>query len=98
MTPRFLAVKRRIRETADVITLELPRAGAEGPAAGFRPGQFNMLYVFGIGEIPVSISSNTGATVLAHTIRAVGPVSDALSALKRSDQLGLRGPFGSSWP
>ncbi len=99
MTPRFVAVKRCVRETDDVITLEIPSGGANGQAAGFQPGQFNMLYAFGVGEIPISISSDPAVTEhIAHTIRAVGPVSEALARLEHRDQVGVRGPFGSSWP
>ncbi|MBT9544070.1 MAG: FAD/NAD(P)-binding protein [Candidatus Sericytochromatia bacterium] len=65
----------------------------------FRPGQFNMLYVFGVGEVPISISGspeNTSAQI--HTIRKVGAVTNALAELKPGQSLGIRGPFGSAWP
>jgi len=106
MTPTFVTVGGRIRETADVWTIDLPGAGSgagpgagPGAASGFLPGQFNMLYAFGIGEVPISISGDPadGASIV-HTIRAVGPVSRALAALKPGDSVGLRGPFGGSWP
>jgi NAD(P)H-flavin reductase len=84
------------RETRDTVTLEL-----QPPAAfSFRPGQFNMLYAFGIGEVPISISgdpSAEGGPVL-HTIRDVGPVTHALCALQPGDEVGVRGPYGSHWP
>jgi NAD(P)H-flavin reductase len=58
-----------------------------------------MLAVFGVGEIPVSISgSPTDQRRLIHTIRSVGPVSATLTRLKAGDWLGLRGPFGVGWP
>ncbi len=65
----------------------------------FRPGQFNMLYVFGVGEVPISISGsplNTSEHI--HTIRKVGAVTKALAELKPGQEFGLRGPFGSAWP
>jgi len=66
---------------------------------GFFPGQFNMLYVFGVGEIPISISSDpTDLESIDHIIRVVGTVSRALGECKKGDILGLRGPFGSQWP
>lgn len=81
-------------ESAEVITLEIPsRAIPE-----HRPGQFNMLYAFGIGEVPISISNAPGEDCLWHTIRAVGSVSQALAELKPDDTVGIRGPFGSGWP
>lgn len=65
----------------------------------FQPGQFNMLYVFGIGEVPISIVSDPQQSEeLVHTIRVVGRVTRALSALKPGDHLGIRGPYGRGWP
>jgi NAD(P)H-flavin reductase len=66
---------------------------------GFSPGQFNMVYVFGVGEVPISISSDPAeAEVLDHTIRIVGTVTRAIGELKKGDIVGLRGPYGSHWP
>lgn len=65
----------------------------------FRSGQFNMLYLPGIGEVAISISSDPAAPEqLGHTIRYAGNVTRAISRLKASDVIGLRGPFGSAWP
>ncbi|HXZ12049.1 MAG TPA: FAD/NAD(P)-binding protein [Candidatus Sulfotelmatobacter sp.] len=71
------------------------------PPAGFSfvPGQFNMLYLFGAGEVPISISGDPAETsTIQHTIRAVGTVTSALTRLKKGDTIGMRGPFGSPWP
>ena len=58
-----------------------------------------MLYAFGIGEMPISVSGDPGKPgPLVHTVRAVGSVSQALTRLKPGDALGLRGPFGTAWP
>jgi NAD(P)H-flavin reductase len=65
----------------------------------FLPGQFNMLYVFGLGESAISISSDAAnPRTIAHTIHRVGTVTTGLARLKSGDAIGLRGPFGSSWP
>jgi NAD(P)H-flavin reductase len=65
----------------------------------FAPGQFNMIYLPGIGEAAISISSDTvNTTVLAHTVRAVGNVTTALTRLRVGDELLLRGPYGRPWP
>jgi NAD(P)H-flavin reductase len=97
MLPHLYTVERNIRETKDTFTLEM--RPARGAAMRFAPGQFNMLYAYGIGEAPISISGDPEhGDTLIHTIRAVGPVTNALCALKRGDTLGVRGPFGSSWP
>ena len=89
-------VQRRVRETADTFTLEID-AGDGAPA--FRPGQFNMLYVLGTGEVPISLSGDPRRTsVLVHTTRAVGPVTHAMGRLRAGAALGVRGPFGTPWP
>ena len=65
----------------------------------FKPGQFNMVYVPGIGEAAISICSDPSDTsTIGHSIRFVGNVTRAVSRLKVGDVIGLRGPFGSSWP
>ena len=84
------------RETADVVTLRLAGAPPRGPHA---PGQFNMLYAFGIGEAAISMSGDAAdATGTVHTIRALGAVTRAICALGPGDVLGVRGPFGRAWP
>jgi len=65
----------------------------------FVAGQFNMLYLPGIGEAAISVSSDpAGRGTIAHTVRAVGNVTDALTRLGVGDQVFIRGPFGSPWP
>lgn len=98
MTPSPYRVERVVRETRDTFTFDLrPETG--GPCLTFRPGQFTMLYAFGIGEIPISISGDPRATDrLTHTVRDVGAVSHALASLKKGDVVGVRGPFGHAWP
>jgi NAD(P)H-flavin reductase len=84
------------KDTHDTFTLELAPVGNHFV---FKPGQFNMLYVYGVGEIPISISGDPGKpNVLVHTTRAVGAVTKAMRTLKRGDVIGVRGPFGSHWP
>jgi NAD(P)H-flavin reductase len=58
-----------------------------------------MLYLFGVGEIPISISGDPSKPKrLVHTTREVGTVTRAMRKLKRGEVLGVRGPFGSHWP
>lgn len=65
----------------------------------FHPGQFNMLYLPGVGEAAISLSSDPGSPgVLAHTIRAAGNVTQSLARHSPGGQIGLRGPYGSAWP
>jgi sulfhydrogenase subunit gamma (sulfur reductase) len=65
----------------------------------FQAGQFNMLYLPGIGEAAISISSDAAMPrMLAHTVRAVGNVTEALARLDVGDEVLLRGPYGRPWP
>lgn len=97
MRPEFLAITRVRRESRDVFTLEFDIPQAEG--FRFQPGQFNMLYSFGMGESAISISGDAGRPdKLVHTIRAVGTVTRALQTLRKGDLVGVRGPFGRPWP
>jgi NAD(P)H-flavin reductase len=98
MVPWPVMIRRIIWENDDTFTLTLDiDAAAEGYS--FLPGQFNMVYVYGVGEAAISISSDPsrGGT-LDHTIHRVGTVTTALAHKKRGDMIGLRGPFGSGWP
>jgi NAD(P)H-flavin reductase len=94
--PQLYRVGRVRRELADTMTLEL--APLAGPRPTFEPGQFNMLYAFGVGEVAISISGAADATSFVHTIREVGAVSTAIAQLKAGAMIGLRGPYGTSWP
>ena len=93
-----VTVRKVTWETDDTFTLQID-LGPLGEAFRFLPGQFNMLYVFGLGEAAISISSDSSAQgTLAHTIHRVGTVTTGLAQVKRGDVIGLRGPFGTSWP
>ena len=97
MLPHPWTVIEVLRETADVVTLVLaPGTGAQ--PMHYQPGQFNMLYAFGAGEVPISISGSREDGSVLHTIRDVGGVTRALCAAERGATVGVRGPFGSTWP
>ncbi len=97
MLPLSARVRHRRQEGPDVWSLEIDLDGARLPA--FLPGQFNMLSVFGVGEVPISMSGDPAeASRLVHTVRAVGSVSRALSELRAGDVIGMRGPYGVGWP
>lgn len=93
-------VVARRQETAAIFTLDLEFTDpAQRAAYRFDAGQFNMLYLFGVGEVPISIVSDPAEPqCLAHTIRAVGRVTRGLAALAEGDPIGIRGPFGRGWP
>ncbi len=98
LIPRVATVRAVRRETADVYSIDLDApAGAESPAC--KPGQFNMLYLFGQGEAAISVSGDPARRdVLTHTIRAVGTITRGLTRLQPGDEIGMRGPFGAPWP
>ncbi|HLW66983.1 MAG TPA: FAD/NAD(P)-binding protein [Gemmataceae bacterium] len=99
LTPAFVRVREFVRETHDIFTLKIEPPKVNGKPFLIRPGQFNMLYLFGIGEVPISLSGDAeDPSVIVHTVRAVGSVTNALSRLQPGDMIGLRGPFGSNWP
>lgn len=98
MLPRSFRVSERVIEFAGTVTLDLvPSDG--GPPITFRPGQFAMIYIHGVGEVPISIAGDAGAPgSLVHTVRAVGAVTNAIVRLRPGDEVGIRGPYGSAWP
>jgi len=95
MRPVPYVVTSRHAETCDTVTLMLRPAGH--PIEPPRPGQFTMLYAFGVGEVPVSVSGSGRGGILVQTIRAVGAVTRALCAAAPGDTIGVRGPFGTDW-
>ncbi|MFE8071851.1 FAD/NAD(P)-binding protein [Marinobacteraceae bacterium S3BR75-40.1] len=97
LLPEPVRVLGRHRELENTWTLEL-EPGQDGRRP-FVPGQFNMLYMFGVGEVPISLSGDPERPErLVHTVRAVGAVSKQIAALRRGASLGIRGPFGTGWP
>ncbi len=93
MVPRLTRIKSRHEEINNTWTLEL---GDE--SASPLPGQFYMLYVMNVGEIPISVSGIPKQGRFLNTVRGVGSISNAITKLKKGDTVGLRGPFGNAWP
>jgi len=95
--PREALIVDRTEESPDTFTLQLRLT--DGQAYTFAPGQFNMLYLYGSGEVPISIVGEDEANgVLTHTVRALGRITNGLAALRPGDRIGLRGPYGRGWP
>ena len=95
MAPVPYPVRRVSRDTHDTVTIEVASNGG----AAFAPGQFNMLYMFGLGEVAISLSGDPAEDhLIVHTVRMVGAVSQAITRLRRNDVIGVRGPYGSYWP
>ncbi len=93
-------IQRVTPEAPGVATYDLV---FEDPAVArtfaFRPGQFNMLYLPGVGEAAISISGDPAdSSKVPHTIRSAGNVTHTLAELGPGAGIGVRGPFGSGWP
>ncbi len=96
MVPQPFHVASRRQETADTVTLGFEPL--EPPGLSIAPGQFVMVYVFGIGEVPISVSGIDARGGVTLTVRGVGSVSSAICAAVPGSVLGLRGPCGNQWP
>jgi len=95
LLPLSQRVVWRRDEAPGVVSFALDGDALERPP---QPGQFDMLYAFAVGEIPVSVSGTPDdGGLLVHTVRDVGAVSRALCALHRGDAVGVRGPYGVGW-
>lgn len=93
LVPQQGRVLRRVQELADTATLHV-----EAPSVELADhGQFHMIGLPGIGEVPISVSGrDEGHHVF--TVRALGAVTAALVALQPGDTLQIRGPYGVAWP
>lgn len=92
-------ITERIQESPDIFTIKMRLDNKIAPQYAFAPGQFNMLYLYGIGEIPISIVAyEKESGILTHTIRVVGRLTNGFNVLKKGDKIGIRGPFGRGWP
>ena len=96
--PTPARVRSISRETHDTLTLEIAPE-QDDHFEPFQPGQFSMLYVYGVAELPISISGDPGKTsTLTYTIRSVGQATNQLVTRGRNDWVGVRGPYGRGWP
>lgn len=85
--PVAAMIERVVRETPSIRTFVLSEE------FDFRPGQFVMVWVPGVDEIPMALSSR--ATI---SVQRVGDATEALFRLKPGDRIGIRGPFGNWFP
>lgn len=93
-------ILEKIREAEDITTYRLQLIDEQvRQHFRFKAGQFNMVYLFGVGEVAISIVSDPDEPeVLDHTIRAVGRTTKAMAGLNPGETVGIRGPFGQGWP
>jgi sulfhydrogenase subunit gamma (sulfur reductase) len=94
--PRLFRIMEIIPETSDIKTFRLD---LEGENSSHLPGQFAELFVPGVGEAPISITSSpTQKGILEFSIKRTGLVTSAIHRLNSNDRLGIRGPYGNTFP
>lgn len=100
LVPIEAEIIERVQESATIFTLHLRFVDSQHHERFiFQPGQFNMLYLYGVGEVAISIVSDPeNKQIITHTIRAIGRVTNALQKLQVGDRVGVRGPYGRGWP
>lgn len=79
-----------------IFTVRLP----DGQNLGQVPGQFVMVSLMGIGEVPISVMSSPSRTgeTFKLCIRNAGDVTSVIHTLQPGDEIGIRGPFGRGFP
>ena len=95
MVSRGFVVRERHQDTRDTATYVLEPS--DGVPLTFSPGQFTMLGLMGVGEVPISISGDPASPLLVHTLRDVGGVTHVLLRAQVGDVLEVRGPYGTGW-
>ena len=91
--PTIRVIEKVIDETPTVRTLIF----SDDVMAKVLPGQFAMVWVPGVNELPMSVMITEDKTKAALTIRKYGEASTALYNTKVGEQIGLRGPYGNSF-
>ncbi|CAI9086719.1 2-polyprenylphenol hydroxylase [Candidatus Methylacidiphilum fumarolicum] len=97
LLPKAFIIEKKVVECTRIVSLWI--APLEKNECTFNPGQFLMVYVFGVGEVALSIADNGGdQEKYLLTVRSVGSVTRVIEHAKEGDILGVRGPFGNGWP
>jgi dihydroorotate dehydrogenase electron transfer subunit len=86
---KVVRIERVVQETPDITTLYFPDVGEA------RPGQYLMVWLPGVDEIPMSLSTIGDPSSIS--VRVVGDATRALSKLSKGDRIGIRGPFGNGY-
>ena len=86
-------IEKVIDETPTVRTLVF----SDDIMSNVLPGQFAMVWIPGINELPMSVMIAQETGKAAFTVRKHGPASTGLFNLKAGQQIGIRGPYGNSF-
>jgi dihydroorotate dehydrogenase electron transfer subunit len=84
--PRTVSISGITTETPKIRTFRLSES------SDFTPGQFVMVWVPGVDEIPMALSGED-----AISVQQVGDATSAMFRLEEGDLLGIRGPFGTGF-
>jgi dihydroorotate dehydrogenase electron transfer subunit len=88
--PTVTPLLSTVTEAADIKTITFAHH------APVIPGQFYMIWIPGIDEIPMSVSFIT-REVKGITFRRIGKATNALFSFKRGQNIGIRGPYGNGF-
>ena len=91
--PKICTIEKVIDETPTVRTLIF----SDEIMSKVLPGQFAMVWVPGINELPMSVMISDEPRKAAFTVRKHGPASTGLFNVKVGQQIGVRGPYGNSF-
>ena len=97
--PKIAVIEDVVTETSDVKTFTLRLK--DNPSAGlkYNPGQFMMLSLPGYGEAPFTFASRPAANARFQiSVKKLGSLTTALHGIKAKDAVGVRGPYGNSFP
>ena len=90
---RMVTIEDIVQETPSVKTFFF----RDEPSNLAKPGQFLMVWIPRIEELPLSIMISDKKNYAAVTIRKHGYGSTSLFEMKKGDKLGIRGPYGNSF-
>ena len=97
--PVRAVIEKIIVESPDAKTFILRPIGKANCILKYKPGQFMMLSLAGYGEAPFTFASSPSKDGRFQiSVRRVGSLTDALHKLKEKDIVGVRGPYGNTFP
>lgn len=91
--PAIVAIEKVIDETPTVRTLVF----SDDVMPNVLPGQFAMVWIPGVNELPMSVMISKESGKAAFTVRKHGPSSTGLFNIPVGGQIGIRGPYGNSF-
>ncbi len=91
--PRAVRIEETRIETPSITSLLFE----DEQCAKARPGQFAMIWIPGVDEVPMGISHMDSGTYCGITVKAVGEATNALYKMKIGEKIGVRGPYGNGY-